>query len=575
VSVPRGNQPDPGPGPGPSSAPGAAPAAKPQASIHRPADTAAQPWHPAPGPAGGTATAERAPPPADPFLNRLDLEPARLGDYTVDTEVVHLLPEGLVRQHQAVPVCIDNGELVIAMAEAPDLALLDQLELVTGYRVRPVEVAEREIRRALERFFTVDQNLAEGLSGVDLEGSGGRQAGVISLSDRLGAQHDAPAVRLVDTILRGAARRNASDIHIEPEGGDLLVRYRLDGVLHDMMRVPGNLQEEVISRTKLISGLDITEHRLSQDGRISVRMEAAEFDMRVSTVLTVDGEKIAIRLLNKSAGALSLTQLGMTARQLEVFNTLIRRPYGMIILAGPTGSGKTTTLYAALKELDRKRLNITTVEDPVEYSFDRVNQIQVNAAAKLTFASALRTVLRQDPDIIMVGEIRDHETSRLAVQAAMTGHVVFSTLHANDASSVMNRLKDLEVPPFLIGSTVVAAISQRLVRRICTDCAEPFEAPPDLLAGTPLEGIPLKRGAGCDLCLGTGYRGRLGIFEILPISEEIRDAFQHDASSDALRAIGRQQGFFTMRDSAIEAVRNHLTTVDEVRRILPAEELKA
>ncbi len=520
------------------------------------------------------AVADRPRSGPDELFRSLDLEPARLGDRTIDPDVVPLLPEGLVRQHTAIPICLEGGMLVVATAEPPDLALLDQMELVTGHRVQPVDAPERDIRRCIERFFTVDRGFEDGLDDVEVDGPGGKHAPVISLSERLGARHDAPAVRVVDSILRGAARRGASDIHIEPVGGDLLVRYRLDGVLHDMMRVPGNLQEEVVSRIKLISGLDITEHRQPQDGRISVRMEAAEFDMRVSTLLTVDGEKVAIRLLNKSAGAFGLGQLGMAPPQQALFAELIDRPYGMIILAGPTGSGKTTTLYAALREVDRRRSNVTTIEDPVEYSFDRVNQIQVNQAAGLTFASALRTVLRQDPDVVMVGEIRDTETARLAVQAAMTGHLLFSTLHANDAAGVLDRLKDLDVPPFLIASTVVAAVSQRLVRRICTDCAEPHEPPPELVEQLGLKDVQLRRGAGCDMCMGTGFRGRAGVYEILPVTESIREAFLRDASSDALRTLGREGGVLSMREAAIEAVRNGTTTVEEVRRILPSEELR-
>ena len=533
------------------------------------------------GPAGqashgpGCAAATLTTPATAAATPHLDLETITLADHTVDPEVVHLLPEGLVRQHMAIPVCIDNGELVVAIEGSADLALLDQIELVTGYRVHPVQVPQREIRRAIERFFTMDRSVAEGLGDVDLGEGGGRSGGIISLNERLGSRHDAPAVRLVDSILRGAARRGASDIHIEPLVAELLVRYRTDGVLHDVMHIPSNLQEEVISRLKLISGLDITEHRMPQDGRISVRMEAAEFDLRVSTVLVATGEKVAIRLLNKSSGALGLGQLGMTPAQHELFTKLIARPYGMIILAGPTGSGKTTTLSAALQEVDRHRLNVTTIEDPVEYATARVNQIQVNAAIGLTFASALRTVLRQDPDIIMVGEIRDTETARLATQAAMTGHLVFSTLHANDASSVMNRLKDMDVPPFLIASMLAAAISQRLVRKVCPDCAEPCTPPARLVHGTPLESLSTMHGRGCDLCLNTGYRGRMGVYEILPVTTAVREAFLQGASGATLWGLAREAGMISMRDAAVEAVTQGLTTVEEVRRILPAEELEA
>ena len=538
--------------------------------------------HPASAPADGEAQGTTAAvadatsaATAEQLISSLGLEPDILAGHVVDAEVVRLLPEGLVREHRAIPVCIEDGDLILATSQKPDLALLDQIELVTGYRVKPFEVPEKEIRRTIERCFTVDHSFEEGLSEVGGADGGNRAGAVISLNERLGSRRDAPAVRLVDSILRGAARRGASDIHIEPLRNELLVRYRIDGVLHDMMRVPSNIQEEVISRMKLISALDITEHRMPQDGRISVRMEAAEFDMRVSTLLTVDGEKIAIRLLNKSSGALGLGQLGMPDEQRELFARIIARPYGMILLAGPTGSGKTTTLYAALREVDRKHLNVVTIEDPVEYSFDMVNQIQVNAAVGLTFASSLRTVLRQDPDIIMVGEIRDTETARLAVQAAMTGHLVFSTLHANDAPSVVHRLKDLDVPPFLIASTLAAAVSQRLVRRICRECAAPYEPPRELVDGTALEGMTFMHGRGCDMCMHTGYRGRMGMYEILPVTEAIREACLQGASSDALRTLGRETGMITMRSSAIEAVRRGHTTIEELRRILPAEELQA
>jgi len=509
------------------------------------------------------------------LISQLGLEPDILAGHALDPGIVHLLPEGLVREHLAVPVCLTDDVLILAMCQAPDLALLDQIELVTGHRVEPVQASEKDIRRTIERYFTVDRSFEEGLSDVAAGESGDAAERVISLNERLGTRRDAPAVRLVDSILRGAARRGASDIHIEPLEKELLVRYRIDGVLHDMMRVPNNIQEEVISRVKLISALDITEHRAPQDGRISIRMESADFDMRVSTLLTVDGEKIAIRLLNKSSGGLNLRQLGMPDEQRDLFAKLITRPYGMILLAGPTGSGKTTTLYAALREVDRAHLNVTTIEDPVEYSFDLVNQIQVNPAVGLTFAGSLRTVLRQDPDIIMVGEIRDTETARLAVQAAMTGHLLFSTLHANDSPSVMDRLKDLGVPPFLIASTLVTAVSQRLVRRVCPDCAEAYRPPQELVAGTGLEGIDLMHGRGCDMCMGTGYRGRMGMYEIFPVTEAVREAFVQGASSDALRSLGRETGMITMRDAAIEAVRNGHTTIDELRRILPAEDIES
>jgi len=503
---------------------------------------------------------------------RLDLEPLAVGQLVVDPDVVRLLPEGLVRQHRAIPVRIEEGELVLATCQALDLAVLDQMEMVAGRRLRPLLAPEREIRRAIARFFTVDRSFDEGVEPPTERAPARAAGGSISLDERLGAERDAPAVRLVDTILRGAARRGASDIHVEPVGADLVVRYRLDGLLHEAMTVSGQLQEEVVSRIKLLSGLDITEHRAPQDGRISIRIEGAEYDLRVSTLLTVRGEKVAIRLLAKSGGALTLGQLGMTEAQQQLFAGLIAHPYGMILLTGPTGSGKTTTLYAALQDVDRLGQNVTTIEDPVEYWLDHVNQIQVNEAAGLSFASALRTVLRQDPDIIMVGEIRDTETARLAVQAAMTGHLVFSTLHANDAASTLARLRDLDVPAFLIASTVLASISQRLVRRICPDCRQPYTPTAEETAGTPLESATLARGTGCDLCMNTGYRGRVGIYEILHVTEPLREAFLAGASGDALRAMAYKSGTVAMREAAVEVVRSGHTTIEEIRRILPPEE---
>jgi len=504
----------------------------------------------------------------------LDLEPVTVGSLVIRPQVVRLLPEGLVRQHLAVPVRLDGEELVLATCASLDLAVLDQMEMLTGRRIRTVSAPERDVRRAIERFFTVDRSFKEDLGEVEPSDVQRASGGVIPLGEGLGPDRNAPAIRLVDSILRGAARRGASDVHIEPGAADLGVRYRLDGVLHEVMSVSSSLQEEVVSRIKLMSGLDITEHRVPQDGRLGVRIEGAEYDMRVSTVRTVRGEKVAIRLLPKSGGSLSLGQLGMAPGQRELFADLIGHPHGMILLTGPTGSGKTTTLYAALQEVDRRRLNVTTIEDPVEYWLDHVNQIQVNVAAGLTFASALRTVLRQDPDSIMVGEIRDTETARLAVQAAMTGHLVFSTLHANDAASTLARLKDLDVPPFLIVSTVLASISQRLVRRTCPDCREPYEPPKEWLAGTPLEGVSLTHGAGCDLCMNTGYHGRLAVFEILHLTEPLRAAFLEGCSGDALRTMAYEAGTCSMHDAAIEAVANGETTIEEVRRILPPEEFK-
>jgi len=534
--------------------------------------------------ADGSANARLAARPRDRSYPRLELEPLAVGKLLVDPNIVRILPEGLVRQYRAVPVRVEDGDLVLATCGPLDLAVLDQMEMVSGHRIQPILAPEREIRRAIERYFTVDRSFDESFGEAATSAGRRSTGGAISLDERLGGERDAPAVRLVDSIVRGAARQGASDIHVEPVGGDLVVRYRLDGMLREVMSVSGQLQEEVVSRIKLLSGLDITEHRMPQDGRISVRIEGAEYDLRVSTLLTVRGEKVAIRLLNKSSGGLTLGQLGMTETQQKLFAGLIAHPYGMILLTGPTGSGKTTTLYAALQDVDRLGLNVTTIEDPVEYWLDHVNQIQVNEAAGMTFASALRTVLRQDPDIVMVGEIRDTETARLAVQAAMTGHLVFSTLHANDAASTLARLRDLDVPPFLIASTVLASISQRLVRRICADCRETYTPPKDqvagtpcserfpLLQGTPLEGKPLVRGAGCDLCMNTGYRGRLGIFEIFPVAEALREAFLEGRSSDALRAMAYEGGVCSMREAAIEAVREGRTTVEEVRRILPPEE---
>ncbi|MDR7489743.1 MAG: GspE/PulE family protein, partial [Armatimonadota bacterium] len=382
---------------------------------------------------------------------------------------------------------------------------------------------------------------------------------------------DAPVVRLVNMIIEDAVRERASDIHIEPQRSGLLVRYRIDGVLHDVMKPPLNLKSPLISRVKIMADMDIAERRKPQDGRIHLRTAGRAIDLRVSTLPTVYGEKVVMRILDQSTPLIGLSHLGFHSETLSQWEAAVNKPYGMILVTGPTGSGKSTTLYGTLNTLNTLEKNIVTVEDPVEYQLPRINQVQVNPKAGLTFATGLRSILRQDPDIIMVGEIRDRETAEIAVQAALTGHLVLSTLHTNDAASAVSRLVDMGIEPFLVSSSVIAILAQRLARQICSDCKTGYSPPPDALKRLGLdtaEGVTLYRGAGCEACRHTGYKGRIGVFELLVVTDSLRELIVRRAPAAELKAQAVREGMRTLRDDGLEKVLSGVSTIDEILRVV-------
>jgi len=385
---------------------------------------------------------------------------------------------------------------------------------------------------------------------------------------------EAPIIQLVNMLIVQGVKDRASDIHIEPNEKGLLVRFRIDGMLHDVRTLPNAIKSAIVSRLKILAKMDIAERRLPQDGRFQVKFGTREVDLRVSSIPTVSGEKVVLRLLDKSKGLIKLEQLGFMPKQLEEFKSIIYRPYGIILLTGPTGSGKSTTLYAALNEINSKEKNIITVEDPVEYKINRINQIQIKPKINLTFANTLRSILRQDPDIVMVGEIRDSETAQIAVQAALTGHLVLSTLHTNDAASAVTRLIDMNVETFLITSSVIGVIAQRLVRVICENCKEEYEPGKDIIHGLHINDnstgdgkVKLYRGAGCSLCKNTGYYGRTSIYEIFTLDEDIRELIISKASSNIIKDTAIKKGMKTLKDSGMEKVFQGITTIEEVLRV--------
>jgi type IV pilus assembly protein PilB len=456
-----------------------------------------------------------------------------------------------------------------------NVVALDDVRLVTGLELEQVVAAEEDIMAAINRYYTGGVDLDEAMrqavtTDVDIAEEKGED---LSVQELRTLTEEAPVVRLVNLIISQAIGDGASDIHMEPHRRSVQVRYRVDGLLHDVMTPPKQLQSAIVSRIKIMANLDIAERRVPQDGRIHVVIENKEYDLRVSTLPTVFGEKVVMRILDQSSTRLGLNKLGFTPATLEVWEGMAAKPYGMILVSGPTGSGKTTTLYSTLYKINTTDKNIVTVEDPVEYQLPRVNQVQVNPKAGLNFANGLRSFLRQDPDIIMVGEIRDKETAEIAIQASLTGHLVLSTIHTNDAPSATTRLVDMGVEPFLISSSVLGVLAQRLARTICTNCREAYAPPVEALHRLGLkpeqgEEILFYRGKGCDRCKGSGYKGRYGIFELMPMSEAIRELVLKGVSADQIRAQAVAEGMKTLADDGILKVLEGATTIDELLRVV-------
>ncbi len=504
-----------------------------------------------------------------------------LRHFEIDEAVAKLVPVDLARKYNVVPVNKTGATLTVAMADPTNIFAMDEITFMTGYRVEPVVASEEAIRAAIDRHFGSSREIElkkvmEDLSQVDEAALELLEEGEdIDLQALEAESSEAPVVRLVNIILTDAIKRGASDIHIEPYEKVFRVRYRIDGILNEVMTPPLRLKDAIVSRVKILSKLDIAEKRLPQDGRIKLKVKiegkGRDLDFRVSTLPTLFGEKVVLRLLDKENLQLDLTKLGFEKSSLKRFEDAILKPYGMVLVTGPTGSGKTNTLYSALSRINVPTVNILTAEDPVEFQLPGINQVQMKEVIGLNFAAALRSFLRQDPNIVLVGEVRDFETAEIAVKAALTGHLVLSTLHTNDAPSTVSRLMNMGIEPFLVATSVNIIAAQRLVRRICSNCKEETEAPVQALLSVGFSEaeaptLRLNHGRGCDRCNGTGYKGRVGLFEVMDLTEDIRELILSGATAVELRRKAIEEGMITLRQSGLQKIRDGVTTIDEVVR---------
>jgi len=508
-----------------------------------------------------------------------------LDETSVDEDVAKAIPQSVVQRYNAVPIRRSGNRLTVAMADPTNVFALDDIRLITGYEIDPMLAAPDDVSQLLRgvdgggaetenELQNALQALDGGLGTALAEEIETAAAGVDEDVDRAQAMEDeAPIIRVVNVIIQQAIKDRASDIHIEPDRRGVRIRYRIDGVLHEVMRVPKYVHAPLISRVKIMGDMNIAERRLPQDGRIHVRHEGKDFDLRVSSLPTVFGEKVVMRILDQSSVLIGLNKLGMLPETQAELEGIIVQPNGMILSTGPTGSGKTTTQYSILNKINSVERNITTIEDPVEYQLPGLNQVHVNRKAGLTFANAMRSFVRQDPDIIMVGEIRDLETAETAIQASLTGHLVLSTLHTNDAPSAVTRMVDMGVEPFLISASVIGVLAQRLGRRICPNCKEPYKPPAEALHRIgfkieDMENVVFYRGRGCEQCRHTGYRGRTGIFELMMLNEEIQDLIVKRAPLSEVRSAALASGMKTLKSDGFQKVLEGMTTVEEIMRVV-------
>jgi type IV pilus assembly protein PilB len=544
-----------------------------------------------------------------------------LAHFEIDPAIIKVVPGEVARKYGVLPVNKTGATLTIAMGDPTNVFAMDDIKFMTGYNVEPVVASELALRKAIDKHYgtprsvvlkerakqgatgfaasealedvmassslTIDDMARVGLgelnmdeitgldSGADVDVVRGEEGQEIDLSDLTKSSESAPIIKVSNLILIEALKAGASDIHVEPYEKEFRVRFRVDGILHNIMALPMRTRDPLISRLKIMAKLDISEKRLPQDGRIKIRLRVEErsrdLDLRVSSVPTQFGEKVVMRLLDKTKLQLDMTQLGFDQEPLRRFKDAIDRPYGIVLVTGPTGSGKTNTLYSAIAALNDPSVNIMTAEDPIEFNLAGINQVQMKEQIGLTFASALRSFLRQDPDIILVGEVRDFETAEIAVKAALTGHLVLSTLHTNDAPSTINRLMNMGIEPFLVATSVNCICAQRLVRRICAHCVEDVETPPQVLmqvgfAADEIKNLRIRRGRGCERCNQTGYKGRVGLYEVLLFSDEIRDMILSGASSIELKRKAVEEGMVSLRMAGLGKIREGVTTLDEVLR---------
>ncbi len=515
------------------------------------------------------------------FLSRqYGIPSITLSQLDIDPEVVKLIPVQIAKKYEVLPIKRVGNTLTMAMADPTNVFALDDVAFMTNLQVVPVVASQGAIRQAIDRLYDAEvSTLTDMITAMDEEAAvdvevveGEEISSKMNVIELKESADEAPVVRLVNMILVDAIRRGASDIHLEPYEKVFRVRFRIDGVLHEMMTPPKRLEPAIVSRIKIMSNLDISERRLPQDGRIKLRYTNHEIDFRVSTLPTLFGEKTVMRILDKGSLQLDLTKLGFDSWSLEQFQKAIHQPYGMVLITGPTGSGKTTTLYSAIHTVNSPDVNIMTAEDPVEYNLKGVNQVHVNEEIGRTFSAALRAFLRQDPDVILVGETRDLETAQISIRAALTGHMVFTTLHTNDCPSTIARLLDMGIPPFLVSSALLLIVAQRLARKVCKECKEPYEADEDSLLpyGHSPQGLgkcPFYKGKGCPACNFTGMKGRIAIYEVMSVTQELRDLILRNAPTAEIRDVARQQGMKTLREAGLLKVIEGTTTVEEVLRV--------
>ena len=488
-----------------------------------------------------------------------------ISQYPIEQEAIQLVPPQLAKRHDAVPIRIDENKLFVAMADPMDYFAMEELRMATGHQIVPAIATKDAIFRAITKYYDLQESLEEVMDEL---------APNESIEEANIADEDSPIVRLVNQIIANAVAQRASDVHFDPQETELKIRYRVDGVMRTERSLPKHMQNVIIARIKIMGNLNITENRLPQDGRIKMEIDFKPIDIRLSTLPAVHGEKVVMRILDLSNALDRLDKVGFEENNLNKFREMISKPNGIVLITGPTGSGKSSTLYAALNELNSDDVNIITVEDPVEYQLAGINQVQVNEQVGMTFATGLRSILRQDPDIVMIGEIRDLETAEISVRASLTGHLVLSTLHTNSASAALTRLIDMGIEPFLITSSLSGVVAQRLVRRVCRDCSEevdPTEREKIIFQERGLSIDKLKRGKGCPSCNMTGYRGRMAIHEVLQIDDELRKLIMESVSASRIRDYAKESGMKFLVDDGLLKVQAGLTTTEEVLRVAASE----
>lgn len=485
--------------------------------------------------------------------------------YPIDPEIVQLVPKEIAKRYQVMPIRSEGNQLFIAMADPMDYFAREELRMATGYQIVPAIATKDALQRTITKYYDLQESLDE-VMGEYMPEEDIEEAGI--------TDDDSPVVRLVNQIISNAVTQRASDIHFDPQELELKIRYRIDGVLMTERTLPKHMQNVITARIKIMANLNITESRIPQDGRIKMTVNFKPIDIRVSTLPSIYGEKVVMRVLDLSHAIDRLDKIGFSEENEEMMRDMIAKPNGIVLITGPTGSGKSSTLYAALNQLNNEEVNIITIEDPVEYQLAGINQVQVNETVGMTFATGLRSILRQDPDIVMIGEIRDLETAQIAIRASLTGHLVLSTLHTNSAVAALTRLTDMGIEPFLITSSLTGVVAQRLVRRVCRDCeqtVEPTEREKKIFSQVNMEINEVKRGLGCGSCNNTGYRGRIAIHEVLTIDDEIRKLIMESASAAKIRAFVKNRGMKFLLEDGLDKVKQGLTTTEEVLRVATLE----